>query len=53
MTMMMIIGGLIDRTVSVDLLSCYLEFKYALSMLLTSTVLCLHTPAPPTPQLFQ
>lgn len=34
----MTIGGLIDRSVSVDLLSCYLEFKYALSVLFTSVV---------------
>lgn len=27
--------GLIDRTVAVDLLSCYLEFKYAMSILFT------------------
>lgn len=27
--------GLIDRTVAVDLLSCYLKFKYAVSILFT------------------
>lgn len=44
MAMMMIIGGLIDRTVFVDLLSCYLEFKYDLSMLLVIYYVC----TPPT-----
>lgn len=34
--MTMRIGGLIDGSVCVDLLSCYLEFKYALSVLFTS-----------------
>lgn len=33
---------LIDRTVSVDLLSCYLEFKYAMSILFTSVLFWPH-----------
>lgn len=34
----MTIAGLIDGSVSVDLLSCYLEFKYALSVFFTSVM---------------
>ena len=34
----LLIDWLIDGTVAVDLLSCYLEFKYAMSILFTSVM---------------
>lgn len=48
MTMMMMIL-MIDRTVSVELLSCYLEFKYAMSILFASVM----PPPPPFNEVYR